>query len=419
MDHLRAVTPVDLDRLIQEESEATWEFLLELIRFRSLSGAETKAAHYLLEAFSAVAETTEAIQFPQNLKNDPEYSCPIRDIKYGGRFNVRVQFPGYGTGKTLLFNTHLDVVPASPNQLQAFEPCRKNGSILGRGACDAKGQIATLYLVLRLLRRLPRQPRAGVILHLVMEEEVGGNGTLAMIRGMNHDALPDAAVVMEPTGGRIVTSVRGAVWFRLYINGRPGHSGSADQTISALRLAVEAMEILETLHTDLLEESKGISLFDKFSNPMPITFGRLEAGDWPASAPAQAWLEGVFGFLPNKTRDEIAEMMTSRLMKNGSLWLRDRFALDFTYRHDAHVISPNHVLPKRFQEAASAAGIPSEISAFPASCDSWFYNNLLGIPTVVYGPGDLAFAHAVDEQIKLADICDSAHVLSRLILGWT
>ncbi len=66
--------------------------------------------------------------------------------------------------------------------------------------------------------------RGDVLAHLVVEEEVGGNGTLAMVR---RGEQADGCVVMEPTDLRILSSVRGAVWFRVICTGRPGHSGSA------------------------------------------------------------------------------------------------------------------------------------------------------------------------------------------------
>jgi acetylornithine deacetylase/succinyl-diaminopimelate desuccinylase len=51
----------------------------------------------------------------------------------------------------------------------------------------------------------------------------------------------------------------------------------------------------------------------------------------------------------------------------------------------------------------------------PCSCDAWFYNNLLGLPTVVYGPGSLAVAHRPDEKIEIAEIGRAAEVLLHLI----
>jgi acetylornithine deacetylase/succinyl-diaminopimelate desuccinylase-like protein len=54
-----------------------------------------------------------------------------------------------------------------------------------------------------------------------------------------------------------------------------------------------------------------------------------------------------------------------------------------------------------------------------ASCDSWFYNNQLGIPTVVFGPGSLRFAHSNEEQIALDDIAGAAAILVQFIMKWS
>jgi acetylornithine deacetylase/succinyl-diaminopimelate desuccinylase-like protein len=46
-----------------------------------------------------------------------------------------------------------------------------------------------------------------------------------------------------------------------------------------------------------------------------------------------------------------------------------------------------------------------------AACDAWQYNNTAGIPTVVFGPGTLGYAHAKDEQIRFEDMLTAAGVL--------
>ena len=85
-------------------------------------------------------------------------------------------------------------------------------------------------------------------------------------------------------------------------------------------------------------------LFDQFANPMPILFGKLEAGDWPATAPARASVEGLLGFLPNKTRYQVMDEMRQALMEGGDEWFRNHFTLEFTNRHDAHVLDTGHPL---------------------------------------------------------------------------
>jgi acetylornithine deacetylase len=291
----------------------------------------------------------------------------------------------------------------------------EDGVIYGRGACDAKGQIATLWLLLAALGEAGVTPPGELIAHLVVEEEVGGNGTLALVR---RGERADGCLVLEPTAGKILASVRGAVWFRVTCRGRAGHSGQAGATVSALKMAVRVMEILDGYHDRLLAGSRGLRFFDEFENPMPLTFGRCRAGDWPATAPSQAVLEGVLGLLPNKTWRQVAEEMRQAITDEGDAYLRDNFDLYFMYRHDAHVLDPAHPLVTTLQSACAAAGRATEVTAMTASCDSWLYNNQLGIPTAVFGPGTLRYAHSNQEQIALEEMRQGAEVLGRFIGAW-
>jgi len=235
----------------------------------------------------------------------------------------------------------------------------------------------------------------------VVEEENGGNGTLGMVRAGDQ---ANAAIVMEPTSGAIVISVRGAVWFRINTHGTAGHSGQTSRGVSALDLAFESKQLLEKYHRDLLSQSKGIQLFDAFSNPMPITFGKLHSGEWPAMIPDSAVMEGVMGFLPNCSRDQIMAELRSHLENHGSESLSKGSKIEFMYRHDCHVIDPQAQLVTQFTKAIRRSGATPVITAFPASCDSWYYNNLLQIPTIVFGAGQLANAHTESEHIRLDEI---------------
>ncbi|MDP2998558.1 MAG: M20/M25/M40 family metallo-hydrolase [Bryobacterales bacterium] len=392
----------------------TERFLCDLIRLPSTPGHERDAMEYVAGRFAALG-SVERIPLSNSLRQDEDYADPIPGLDYEGRFNLRVQVAGAGDGPALLFNTHIDVVPPSQGQERPFEPRVAEGIVHGRGACDAKGQAAALFTALLAMRRMGLKPCGDVIAHLVVEEEVGGNGTLAMIR---RGEQAGACIVMEPTDLRILSSVRGAVWFRVVCTGKPGHSGRAGDTVSALKMAIQVIDILEDYHATLLAASRGIPLFDSFPNPMPITFGTLHAGDWPATAPARAVVEGVLGLLPNKTRYQVMEEMRQAIAEGGDPWLKEHFEIEFMYRHDAHVLEADHPLVTGLQACCREEGVAGEVTAMTASCDSWFYNNQLRIPTVVFGPGSLGFAHSNEEQIRLDDIATAASVLVRFIENW-
>src|SRR5208283_1055923 len=226
----------ELKNAIQCVRDETERFLCDLIRLPSLPGQELEAVELAAQRFASVAEV-ERVPLSDEILRDEDYSDPVPGLRYEGRSNLRLRVPGAAHGRSLLFNTHLDVVPASDGQERPFDPVVEGGVVLGRGACDAKGQAATLFAVLAALRRLDVRLQGDLLAHLVVEEEAGGNGTLAMTR---RGERADACIVMEPTEMRILSSVRGAVWFRVVCTGKPGHSGSGG-TVSALKMATRVM----------------------------------------------------------------------------------------------------------------------------------------------------------------------------------
>jgi acetylornithine deacetylase len=264
------------------------------------------------------------------------------------------------------------------------------------------------------MNKLGIRPRGDLINHIVIEEETGGNGTLAMIR-QGEEA--DVAINLEATGMDVYTSIRGALWFECTFYGRAGHSGSAGTTVSALKMAVAAMDIIESYNNELLEKTHGEDpLFLKYPNPMPITFGILNAGDWPAMAPPKAELKGVFGILTTSKEEVMAEI-ERRLREDGPEWLRDEknFDLKFTYRHDTSRMDPSHPAVQMLLDSYHEMGVDSEIGAAPYGADAWFYNNILDIPTICTGCGSITDAHTQHENIVLEEMAVEAAAILNFI----
>jgi acetylornithine deacetylase len=408
----------DKDRIretVQNLLPETESFLCDIMRFPSTPGREQEEMEFLCGAFGALGADVEKAEMADDLLDDPDYCDPVPGLHYDGRFNLSVVRRGTGGGRTVVLNAHADVVPPSEGMDDAWNPRVENGVVFGRGACDAKGQVATVFLALRALENLGATLRGDVVAHLVVEEENGGNGTLAMVR---RGVEADACIVLEPTGGKLMTSVRGAVWFRVALRGTAGHTAQASRSSSALLMARDAIAVLEKYHDDLLAASRGFPLFDPIANPMPINFGRLEAGSWPATVPSRAVLEGVLGLLPNKTKEQVCEEMNRALKEANNEFLAKNFELSFMYRHDSSVLDPEHELPQGLLKAADEIGASLGLGGMPASCDAWFYNNQLGIPTVVCGPGALGVAHSKDEQIDMQDIAKAAEVLVTFLIEY-
>ncbi len=322
--------------------QKTLDFLTGLMRIPSLRGKEGPAARFAAEQLAPFVDSCELVPIPESIMQDPDYAFPLPGMTYVDTPNVECVIHGRGEALPVVFNAHLDVVPPSENQPEPFEPRLQNDVIFGRGACDDKGPMSVLFALAVMLRERNTRPKGDLIFHLVVEEENGGNGTLAMIR---RGVRAGAAIVLEPTGMAVIPAVRGAVWFTLELTGRATHSGNVAGRISALDKAFEAIQILHRYHDRLLAESRHLPLFDVYPDPMPLTIGQCEAGAWPASVPARAVLKGLLGFLPNKNRHQVQQEIHQALLDEGDEWLRSHFDIKFNMlNNDGNMIPVDHPL---------------------------------------------------------------------------
>lgn len=387
------------------------DLLTRLIQFPSTRGNEKEISRFLKSQVEDFVDRAELIPLPDSLMEDPDYSFPLENFTYAGTANLRGRISGRGNGKSLALNTHLDVVPPSPGQEDPFSPTIKEGRVYGRGACDAKGQVAVLWLVLKTLHDLGLRPGGDLIVDFVVEEECGGNGTLFLVR---QGLRADAAIVIEPVDLQVAHLVRGAVWFEVITHGVAGHSGSPGSTLSALKEAIKSMESIEKVREEILSVSRrSLPVIADHPNPMPVTFGMLHSGNWPAATPAEAVLKGVFGFLPPFRRQDIQEKLRRAIAPHRA---EIRYNM---LRSDPAFIPADHPLVKTMVSAGREAGIPTRPAFMNASCDSWRYTEQLGIPAVVFGPGSITIAHAVDEHIAIADIGQAALVLLHFLDQWS
>ena len=396
-----------IDRNVPEALDV----LAGLVEIPSTRGNEKGPARFLKPRLEPLVDSAELVLVPDPIREDPDYAFPLEGFRYSGEANLRVRIKGRRPGRSLAFNTHLDVVPATPGQPEPFKARLEAGWVYGRGACDAKGQAATLWLVFKSLADLGLRPGGDVTADLVVEEECGGNGTLVVQR---NGLAADGAVVLEPTALEVVHLVRGAVWFEVRTSGVAGHSGSPETTVSALKEALEVMKAIERVRAETLPLSReAVPRIAGHPDPAPLTFGMLHSGNWPSAAPDEARLKGVFGFLPPFRREDIQAKLAEAV---APFRAEIRFPM---LRSDPSSVPESHPLARTLLAACEDAGIPSRPAFMNASCDSWRYTEGLGIPAVVFGPGSLRTAHGREERVSVDDIRKAAAVLIRFIEKWS
>ncbi len=128
------------------------------------------------------------------------------------------------------FCTHLDTVP--PYIAPTFE----NDVIRGRGSCDAKGQIFSMFSA---CRELEREGFTDFALLLLAGEEIGSYGAKAYSR----DCVGGKYVIVgEPTRNRMISASKGTKSFKVTIHGKSCHSGYPEEGESAVEKFVDFID---------------------------------------------------------------------------------------------------------------------------------------------------------------------------------
>jgi acetylornithine deacetylase/succinyl-diaminopimelate desuccinylase-like protein len=234
----------DADAWVRAGDELV-ETLRALIRIPSVNPPPVHAPDGELRAARWIAQSLGDVGVPSEV-HEP----------FPGRGSVTARLRGDGTGgEPLLLLSHLDVVPAPPDEWthDPFAADVVDGQVWGRGAVDMKHMVAMSVAVIGLLARLGRPLRRDVIFAAVADEEAGGeHGARGLVERrpeLFHDASgrPAAAALNEvggysmTLGGRrfytIQVAEKGIVWTRLRTTGTPGHGSMPHEANAAIRLA--------------------------------------------------------------------------------------------------------------------------------------------------------------------------------------
>jgi acetylornithine deacetylase len=271
-------------------------------------------------------------------------------------------------------------------------------------------------LALSALKDLGVRLKGDVEAQFVIEEEAGGNGSLAAIIGGRR---ADAAIVFEPTGLGVRPANRGAAWFKLTVSGRSVHMGRYRDGVSAFDEMLGLVRILKEYEVFLRMESKGSPGFPDDPSPVVVNIGRVRAGDWPSTVPGESTIEGGIAFLPNRTCQRIEEEARALIEAKATSWARQHSRFELAgLRNEAFETPAEHPFVRSFQRAAESVLGPRPLEGWIASCDARLFFHRGGMPTIVFGAGDLSHAHSADERVQMDDILSAARVLAKFLVDW-
>src|SRR3954451_19741987 len=211
---------------------------------------------------------------------------PIEHDFSKARTVVGTYRPTNNAGKSASLQGHCDVVPTGPLDMwdtPPFSPVIRDGRMYGRGACDMKsGTIGALY-ALDAIRAAGLLPTARIHFQSVIEEESTGVGALSTLqRGYR----ANACFIPEPTGGRMVRSQVGVIWFRLRVRGQPVHVAYAGAGSNAIVAGYPLIGALGGREAEWNARAASDPHFRTLTHPINFNPGIIKGGDWASSVPA-------------------------------------------------------------------------------------------------------------------------------------
>jgi succinyl-diaminopimelate desuccinylase len=358
-------------------------------------GNEQRVAQFLKPLLSKMGFKTKAVLSPK------------------GRWNLLAEKRWGRGGRKLIFNGHLDVVPAGKASQWKYPPFQgklAKGKIHGRGSSDMKSGIASFLHALSTLERseIPLHQGA-VVLHLVSDEESHGHQGMGFLT-QRERIQGDAALVGEPTGLQPVIAQKGALWLRILTVGKSAHGSRPHLGVNAVE---KMMKLIERLR--LLPLEKDHPLLGKPT----LNIGTIHGGTKVNIVPEDCVIEVDRRMLPGEKKEDVLGAIKERL---DSLQSQDPI---FQYRtEEIDFAEPSEVDPGEeivqigMEAIEKVMGKKPILKGSSGFTDARFYINRCHIPALIFGPGGVDQPHTMDESVEVDALVRAAHIYAMILVEY-
>lgn len=375
------------------------ELCCNLVQIKSYSGQEGDLVQKLEEVFPIFGFDAVSVD------------------RYG---NIIGRIRGHRKGPRILFDAHIDTVPADIDarwERKPFSGEIADGKVFGRGASDMKGALSAMIVAGEKFADATGRDFAGEICVAGVVHEECFEGVAA--REISRTFKPDYVVIGEASELNLNIGQRGRAEIVLETHGVPAHSANPDKGVNAVYHMSRLIDGLQALKAESHPAlGKGILVVtDIKSQPYPgasviphycraTCDRRLLVGEDPPGvlAPLQQLIA--------KLEDEV-----------------DGFKAAASYAHDREKcftgcnIEGERFFPGWLYDAQEpfiqkilaglhAAGLESKLSHYSFCTNGSHYAGEKGIKTVGFGPSRENLAHTIDEYIDIEQ-------LHKAVLGYS
>ncbi|MCB1647387.1 MAG: ArgE/DapE family deacylase [Pseudomonadales bacterium] len=407
---------------VEQGMDAQIAFTSELVTHPSVRGQEHTCQDFVFRQLRdrGYAMDRWAINEAE-IRDHPGFS-PVA-VSYENAINVvGTHRPRQETGRSLILNGHIDVVPTGPLDMWAhppFQPFVENGWLFGRGAADMKAGIAANIFAVDALRRLGYQPAATLYQQSVTEEECTGNGALsALLRGYR----ADAAIITEPMGEALVRTNVGVIWFQVHVKGHPVHVATATSGSNAIDGAAYLISELKKFEAARNARKSEFHHFKDLEKPINVNVGKIEGGDWASSVPAWCTFDVRTGLYPGEDARVGAREIEDFLRQasaNHPFLSNNPPEVSFNgFMAEGYELAPGSDAENLLAQTHKAV-TERDLAAIAslAYLDGRVFVLYDDTPCLVYGP-ESANIHGFDEKVSIESIRNVTTTLALFIANW-
>lgn len=397
-------------------------FTQDLIRYPSVRGVEHTAQDFLFESMRDRGFAMDRWRIDVNdIKDHPGYG-PV-DVSYENAYNVVGTYrPAQQTGRSLILNGHIDVVPTGPQEMWArspWDPAIIEGWMYGRGSADMKAGLVANLFAYDAVRAAGLAPAAPIYFQSVVEEECTGNGALAaLLRGYKADAV----IIPEPEENMLVRANVGVLWFKVRVTGRPAHTRVMSSGFNAIDAAYSLIGALRELETKWNGVHHCHRHFEDLEHPINFNIGKIEGGDWPSTVPPWCEFNVRAAIYPGTTADqaraEIEACIADACGKDPRLAAAHPTVTFNGFYAEGYVLEEGSDAENVLRDCHKIA-FDAELQSFttPGYLDARVFVIYGDMPTLVYGPKSEDI-HGFDERVHIESVRLITKTIALFIADW-
>jgi acetylornithine deacetylase len=223
----------------------------------------------------------------------------------------------------------------------------------------------------------------------------------------------------------VIPAQAGSLMFRLIVPGFSAHGCVREEGVNAIEKFLPLFTALRQLEAERCGVAAGATnvageplapLFARYRLPWPIEIGTLRAGDWASSVPDKLVGEGRLGVAigeePAAARRAFEEAIARAAAADPWLAEHPPTVEWWGGRFDPAVSDPSDPIVTTVVDAATTVtGAAPAVEGVTYGADMRLLVNVAGIPTVLFGPGDVRVAHMPDEHVPIAQLRTAAEAL--------